>query len=79
MKESKQLLVKYHGTVVGILAETRAGYGVFQYDKEWIEKGYSISPFSLPLLVQDGLLELSIGVERAGMSVEEFKKALGQA
>ena len=49
MKESKQLLVKYHGTVVGTLAETRAGYGAFQYDKEWIEKGFSISPFSLPL------------------------------
>ena len=29
-------------------------------------------------LVQDGLLELSIGAERAGMSVEEFKKALSQ-
>ena len=30
-------------------------------------------------LVQDGLLELSIGAERAGMSVEEFKKALNQS
>ena len=29
-------------------------------------------------LVQDGILELSIGAERAGMSVEEFKKALSQ-
>ena len=29
-------------------------------------------------LVQDGILELSIGAERAGMSVEEFKKALNQ-
>ena len=30
-------------------------------------------------LVQDGILELSIGAERAGMSVEEFKKALNQS
>ena len=29
-------------------------------------------------LVQDGLLELSVGAERAGMSVEEFKEALNQ-
>ena len=29
-------------------------------------------------LVRDGLLELSIGAERAGMSVEEFKEALNQ-
>ena len=30
-------------------------------------------------LVRDGLLELSIGAERAGMSVEEFKGALKQS
>lgn len=30
-------------------------------------------------LVQDGLLELSIGAERAEMSVEEFSDALNQS
>lgn len=49
MKESKQLTVNYHGKTVGTLAETKNGYGAFQYDKEWLEYGFSISPFSLPL------------------------------
>lgn len=49
MKESKQLMVNYHGKTVGTLAETKNGYGAFQYDKEWLEHGFSISPFSLPL------------------------------
>ena len=29
-----------------------AGYGAFQYDKEWIEKGFSVSLFSL--LLEEG-------------------------
>lgn len=49
MKESKQLTVKYRGRTVGILAETKNGYGAFQYDREWVRNGFSISPFSLPL------------------------------
>lgn len=49
MKESKYLAVKYQGRVVGTLAETGAGYGAFQYDKDWLHDGFSISPFSLPL------------------------------
>ena len=49
MKENKRLTVKYQGRVVGTLAETKSGYGAFQYDKEWLQNGFSISPFSLPL------------------------------
>jgi len=49
MKESKQLTVKYQGRTVGILAETKNGQGAFQYDREWLKNGFSISPFSLPL------------------------------
>lgn len=49
MKESRQLTVKYHNRTVGILAETKDGFGAFQYDKEWLQNGFSISPFSLPL------------------------------
>ena len=49
MKESKQLTVTIQGRTVGILAETKTGYGAFQYDKEWLQNGFSISPFSLPL------------------------------
>lgn len=49
MKEINNLAVKYHGRVVGILAETKDGKGAFQYDKEWLQDGFSISPLSLPL------------------------------
>lgn len=49
MKESKQLIVKYQGRTVGVLAETKDGFGAFQYDREWLQNGFSISPFSLPL------------------------------
>ena len=49
MREISHLTVKYHGRVVGILAETKDGFGAFQYDKEWLRDGFSISPFSLPL------------------------------
>lgn len=49
MREINHLTVKYHDKVVGILAETKDGFGAFQYDKEWLRDGFSISPFSLPL------------------------------
>lgn len=48
MKEINNLTVKYHGRSVGILAETKDGKGAFQYDKEWLADGFSISPLSLP-------------------------------
>lgn len=34
---------------VGMLAQTQAGPVAFQYDAEWLESGYSLNPFSLPL------------------------------
>ena len=43
------LNVLYNGAPVGTLAETAGGKIAFQYDKSWIENGFSISPFSLPL------------------------------
>lgn len=49
MKEINNLTVRYHGRMVGILAETRDGKGAFQYSKEWLQDGFSISPLSLPL------------------------------
>ena len=45
----KTLNVKYHGQLVGILALTNHGKVAFSYDKEWLENGFSISPFFLPL------------------------------
>lgn len=49
MKEINHLTIKYHDRTVGVLAETKDGIGAFQYDREWLEDGFSISPFSLPL------------------------------
>lgn len=49
MREIAELTVKYRGRTVGVLAETREGRGAFQYDREWLAGGFSISPFSLPL------------------------------
>ena len=44
----KKLTVEYNGRVVGYLAEVD-GKIAFQYDLEWQENGFSISPFSLPI------------------------------
>lgn len=49
MKEINNLQVRYHNKIVGTLAETIDGQVAFQYDKQWLEEGFSISPFSLPL------------------------------
>lgn len=45
----KSLRVKYKERNVGILALTNDKKVAFSYDEEWIENGFSISPFSLPL------------------------------
>ena len=44
-----KLIVKYNNKVVGYLAELKNGSIAFQYDKEWLKTGFSISPISLPL------------------------------
>ncbi len=49
MNTINHLSVKYHGRVVGTLAKTAKGLGAFQYSREWLADGFSISPFSLPL------------------------------
>jgi len=49
MKEIRDVTVSYHDKIVGILAETKQGRVAFQYDKQWLAEGFSISPLSLPL------------------------------
>lgn len=49
MKTDKYLHVLYKGEKVGTLALTSGRKAAFEYDDEWIEKGFPISPFSLPL------------------------------
>lgn len=48
IKDIKKLVVKYNGATVGYLAELDREIG-FQYDDNWIDGGFNISPFSLPL------------------------------
>ncbi len=49
---SRILSVKYGDRKVGTLALTLDHKAAFAYDEEWIENGFSISPFSLPLKKQ---------------------------
>ncbi|MDD4251408.1 MAG: type II toxin-antitoxin system HipA family toxin [Candidatus ainarchaeum sp.] len=49
MDKVKKLIVKYNNKHVGYLVDLDNSRIAFQYDDEWIENGFSISPFSLPL------------------------------
>ncbi len=49
MKEIGSLEVHYHGRIVGRIAKTKDGKGAFQYDRQWLDDGFSLNPFSLPL------------------------------
>lgn len=49
MNKIKQLNVFYHERKVGTLALYKEHLAAFEYDKEWSENGFPISPFSLPL------------------------------
>lgn len=48
IKDIKKLIVKYNGVTVGYIAELDGNIG-FQYDDDWLDGGFTISPFSLPL------------------------------
>lgn len=52
MRQSNSLLVYYEQRLVGTLAITADRRVAFQYSQEWLEDGFSISPFSLPLKEQ---------------------------
>ena len=52
MRQNNALQVYYDERHVGTLAMTADHKVAFQYDGEWLENGFSISPFSLPLKKQ---------------------------
>ena len=52
MKQGNALQVLYDGKLVGTLAMTADHKAAFQYSEEWLEDGFPISPFSLPLKEQ---------------------------
>jgi len=47
--QNKVINVFYHGDKVGRIAQTAEGLCAFEYDAGWLVKGFSISPFKLPL------------------------------
>lgn len=47
--EISYLQTFYHDSKVGTLAKMRDGRIAFEYDDKWIDRGFSISPLSLPL------------------------------
>ena len=49
MDKVRQLDVSYKDRKVGTLALHKDYFVAFEYDKEWLIDGFSISPFSLPL------------------------------
>lgn len=50
MNSYKSLQVFYNDILVGVLAKTPDNLVAFEYDDNWILNGFSISPFSLPLM-----------------------------
>ncbi len=49
MKKNNIITVLYHDKVVGRLALTKDCFCAFEYDSKWLDHGFSISPFKLPL------------------------------
>lgn len=50
MKSVNKLIVIYHSRSVGTLSMTPDNrLCAFQYDREWLANGFSISPLDLPL------------------------------
>lgn len=56
MRQDNVLRVYYKKRFVGTLAKTIDRKVAFQYSDEWLENGFSISPFSLPLKKKNFLL-----------------------
>ena len=49
MNDIKQIEVIFHNRLVGRLAMTKEPLCAFEYSPEWLNSGFSISPFELPL------------------------------
>ena len=49
MQNVEKADVMASGRLVGCLALTNRGLTAFEYSPQWIESGFSISPFSMPL------------------------------
>lgn len=52
MQKITELNILYHGRRVGKMALYKNFIAAFEYDREWLADGFSISPYSLPLRKQ---------------------------
>lgn len=52
MRRDNSLQVYYQDRCVGTLAMTASHKAAFQYSEQWLEEGFPISQFSLPLKQQ---------------------------
>lgn len=50
MRKVESLKVMYHHILVGRMTMGTNGTCLFQYDREWLDTGFSISPLKLPLI-----------------------------
>ena len=50
MENYRYLNVLYNDILVGKLAKTNDNLIAFEYDDNWLNNGFSISPYSLPLV-----------------------------
>lgn len=49
MDRNKTLLIRFNDRLVGTMALYKNQLAAFEYDREWLNTGFSISPLSLPL------------------------------
>lgn len=50
MNKIKKLSIFYNSRPVGTMALYKNSIAAFEYDREWLSNGFSISPYSLPLV-----------------------------
>ena len=64
--EDRMLQVCYEDRLVGTMVLTADRKAAFEYSDEWLEDGFSISPFSLPLISAGCLEYLQIVFQMRG-------------
>ncbi len=83
MRTSKVLQVRYKGDLVGTLATTADRRVAFAYEDSWLENGFSISPFSLPLRKQvffptKNYFRSGMGKRRCAHIIDEIEETVGE-
>ena len=59
MNSIRQIEVIYDNRPVGRMALSKDGLCAFEYSNEWLNSGFSISPFELPLKAASGSLMIA--------------------